>query len=55
MVATLYHFSRPPTQSPINPPYKDAVGLKKQDQLAKAGSEPLTGLESLKLDSSSHY
>ena len=30
-----YH---PPTQSPIDPPYKQACELKKQDRLAKPGS-----------------
>lgn len=42
--------TRPPTQTPINPPYKEAVDMKKQDQLAKPLAEQLTKLESLDLN-----
>ena len=40
---------RPPTQTPINPPYKDAVDLKKQDQLAKP-LNTLPELQNLQID-----
>lgn len=49
-------YNRPPVQSPINPPYKDAVDMKKQDQLAKpvvpaaTTGDQLPQMESLTLD-----
>ncbi|XP_032796279.2 putative tRNA (cytidine(32)/guanosine(34)-2'-O)-methyltransferase [Daphnia magna] len=45
---TEYKF-RPPTQIPINPPYHEAVCIKKQDQLAKPAVDQLTKFESLEL------
>lgn len=43
------YYSRPPTQTPINPPYQEAVCIRKQDQLAKPEADQITKLESLEL------
>ena len=43
------HICRPPTQAPINPPYKEAVDMKKQNQLAKPEGHNIPDIEALNL------
>jgi len=47
-----YQF-RPPTQSPINPPYKEAVDMRRQDQLAKPTANEVPKIDALNLSDSS--
>ena len=44
---------RPPTQSPINPPYKEAVDMRRQDQLAKPTANEVPKIDALNLSDSS--